>query len=144
MLGEKLRTILWQFPPAFACALPRLLQFFKNLARYPVRNALEFRHESWCCDEVFSLCREYNIALCMADWPEFIEELPHTADFACLRRHGRRGSYAGSYSHDELAVDARRVCTCLKEGKDVYLYCNNDAEACAPANARELAQSIGN
>ena len=102
LLGDKLRVVLWQFPPAFACNIRRLEQFLHLLARYPVRTALEFRHDSWCCEEVVSLCREYRVALCMADWPDFIAELPLTADFVYLRRHGRGGSYTGCYSHDEL------------------------------------------
>ncbi|HEY5522720.1 MAG TPA: DUF72 domain-containing protein [Desulfuromonadaceae bacterium] len=143
LLGEKLRVILWQFPPTFACTIPRLQRFLKLLARYPVRNALEFRHDSWCCAEVVSLCREYRVALCMADWPDFIAELPPTADFVYFRRHGRGGSYAGCYSHDELLVDEGRIRNYLEEGSDVYIYFNNDAEAYAPVNARELAQILG-
>jgi uncharacterized protein YecE (DUF72 family) len=142
-LGEKLRVVLWQFPPAFACNIRRLEQFFKLLSRYPIRNALEFRHESWCCEEVVSLCRDYRVAICMADWPDFIAELPLTADFVYLRRHGRGGSYTGCYYHDELIADAGRIRNYLVEGRDVYIYFNNDAEACAPANARELAQILG-
>lgn len=143
LLGEKLRVVLWQFPPAFSCTIPRLRRFLELLTRYPVRNALEFRHDSWCCEEVFSLCRDYGVALCMADWPVFIAELPGTADFVYLRRHGRDGSYAGSYSHDELAADARRIQDYMEKGKDVYLYFNNDADGCAPANAGELARILG-
>ena len=143
LLGEKLRVILWQFPPGFACNIHRLERFLELLARYPVRNALEFRHESWCCEEVISLCREARVALCMADWPDFIAELPLTAGFVYLRRHGRGGSYAGRYSHDELLADAGRIRIYLEGGRDVYIYFNNDAQAFAPENARELAQLLG-
>lgn len=143
LLGEKLRVILWQFPPDFACDIPRLQRFLALLARYPVRMALEFRHASWCCAEVVSLCSEYRVALCMADRPAFIAELPLTADFVYLRRHGRGGSYAGCYSHEELVADAGRIRNYLEEERDVYIYFNNDAEAFAPANAGELARILG-
>jgi uncharacterized protein YecE (DUF72 family) len=143
LLGEKIRVILWQFPPGFACTIQRLQQFLKLLSRYPVRNALEFRHESWCSDEVVSLCGEFRVALCMADWPGFIAELPRTADFVYLRRHGRGGSYTGCYSHAELVADAGRIRNYLEEGRDVYIYFNNDDQAFAPENARELAQILG-
>lgn len=142
LLGEKLRVVLWQFPPGLARNTGRLQRFLELLARYPVRSALEFRHESWCCEEVASLCREFRVALCMADWPDFIAELPRTADFVYLRRHGHGGSYSGCYSHDELAADAGRIRNCLEEGRDVYMFFNNDAEAFAPENARELAQIL--
>lgn len=142
LLGEKLRAIIWQFPPDFACNRDRLERFLELLAGYPVKNALEFRHASWCCEEVVSLCRTYRVALCMADWPEFVAELPLTAGFVYLRRHGRRGDYTGCYSHDELVADAVRIRSYLEGGRDVYIYFNNDAEACAPHNARELEYLI--
>lgn len=144
LLGEKLRVILWQFHPGFACNMGQLERFLELLSCYPVRNALEFRHESWCCEEVVALCREARVALCMADWPDFIAELPLTAGFVYLRRHGRGGSYAGCYSHDELLADAGRIREYLEGGRDVYIYFNNDAQAFAPENARELAQLLGN
>jgi len=142
-LGSKLRVILWQFPPGFACNRDRLERFLELLSRYPVRNALEFRHESWCCQEVALLCRGTGVALCMADWPGFIAELPLTAGFAYLRRHGRGGSYSGSYSAGELAADAGRIREYLAGGRDVYIYFNNDAGGCAPENAGELARLLG-
>ena len=143
LLGEKLRVVLWQIPPDLACNIERLKLFLELLAGYPARNALEFRHASWCCEEVIALCREARVALCMADWPDFISELPLTAGFVYLRRHGRGGDYTGCYSHEELLADAGRITKYLEGGKDVYIYFNNDAEAFAPANARELAQLLG-
>jgi uncharacterized protein YecE (DUF72 family) len=49
LLGSKLRVILWQFPPNFPCNIGRLQKFLELLSPYPVRHALEFRHESWLC-----------------------------------------------------------------------------------------------
>ena len=141
-LGKKLRVILWQFPPGFACNVALLEHFLKQLSRYPVRNALEFRDESWLCEEVFSLCRKSRVAICMADWPEFINEPPLTSDFVYLRRHGRGGNHNGCYSHDELSADAGRITGYLDGGREVFIYFNNDAEGFALANAMELAQLI--
>jgi uncharacterized protein YecE (DUF72 family) len=138
-LGEKLGVVLWQFPPGFARDTGRLAKFLGLLADYPVRNALEFRHDSWCDEEITGLCRSAGVALCMADWPEFIDSLPLTGNFVYLRRHGHGGSYAGSYSPGELASDARRIREYLEQGRDVYIYFNNDACAHAPENAMELA-----
>lgn len=143
LLGDKLRVVLWQFPPGFACNIRRLERFLSLLASYPARSAMEFRHHSWCCDEVFSLCRAYGVALCMADWPVFIADLPRTADFTYFRRHGHDGSYGGCYSRDELLADAAVIGKHLTEGRDVYFYFNNDAEGYATRNARELLQILG-
>jgi uncharacterized protein YecE (DUF72 family) len=137
-LEDKLTAVLWQFPPGFVCSTARLERFLAALESYPVRNALEFRDESWITDEVFALCRRTGTSLCMADWPRFIADLPLTADFVYIRRHGHGGSYAGSYSPDELQADARRIRAYLESGRDVHIYFNNDAHAHAPENAREL------
>lgn len=139
-LQEKLRVCLWQLPPRFAYNNERLRHFLKLLAKYPVRQALEFRDESWLNDEVTALCREHNVALCMADWPEFLDELPLTADFVYIRRHGKGGDYASRYTRSELARDARRIRGYLDRGRDVFIYFNNDALGYAPENARELRE----
>jgi uncharacterized protein YecE (DUF72 family) len=75
-LGGKLAAVLWQFPPGMACHTERLAHFLECLQPYPVRNALEFRHESWLKEEVLEMCRARNVALCMADWPPFIDTTP--------------------------------------------------------------------
>lgn len=142
-LGDKLRAVLWQLPPDFARDLDRLARFLTLAGRYPVRQALEFRHPSWCCPDVVELCRSAGVALCMADWPEFIAELPLTADFAYLRRHGHGGSYASCYTPAELAADAERIGAYRAAGREVFIYFNNDAGGYAPANAAELAALCG-
>lgn len=137
-LKEKLKVVLWQFPPGFRIEFERLEHFLALLNSYPVRSTLEFRNESWITDKVINLCREHNTGFCMADWPEFIDDLPGTSDFVYMRRHGREGNYASRYSKTELKKDARRVRDFIKDGKDVFLYFNNDAHGFAPANAQEL------
>lgn len=107
-----------------------------------VRCALEFRHESWLNDASTNLCREHNAALCMADWPDFMDELPLAANFVYLRRHGRHGDYATHYRHGELARDARRIRDYLDRRKDVFSCYNNDALGYAPGKARELREMI--
>jgi uncharacterized protein YecE (DUF72 family) len=142
-LGGKLRAVLWQLPPGFAVNVERLSRFVACLAQYPVRNALEFRDGSWLCQEVLAICRENNISLCLADWPTFLDALPPTADFVYLRRHGHGGDYASRYSTRELTRDAGRIEGHLAEGRDVFIYFNNDALGFAPQNARELAGLLG-
>ena len=142
LLKEKLKVVLWQFPPAFRLNLSRLASFLTLLRKYPAKHALEFRHDSWIVPDVVDLCRDQNVSLCMADWPEFIDDLPITADFVYIRRHGRGGSYATRYSRTELARDAVRIKRYLKQGKEVFVYFNNDAYGYAPANAKELIELL--
>lgn len=141
-LEEKLFAVLWQFPPDYSCNLERLGRFLTCLRQYPVRNAFEFRHESWLNAEVAAMCKGHNVAICMADWPPFIADAPLTADFVYLRRHGESGRYSSLYTPDELATDAGRIRRYLATGRDVAIYFNNDFNGYAPQNAGELARLL--
>jgi uncharacterized protein YecE (DUF72 family) len=141
-LKGKLKVVLWQFSPGFKIDLERLGRFMKLLEDYPVRNTLEFRHESWMTERVMDMCSKYRVSLCMADWPEFLDDLPLTSDFVYIRRHGEAGSYATSYPKSSLRKDAKRIKKYTKEGKDVFIYFNNDFHAYAPMNAQELMEML--
>lgn len=142
ILEEKLHVVLWQFPPGFKADIGRLKIFLQYLAHYSVRHTLEFRNESWIGDEVVDLCREYNVSLCMADWPPFLNNLPTTADFIYIRRHGEGGNYESDYPRTSLTSDAKQIGKYMKDGKDVFIYFNNDAHGYAPKNAKELMELI--
>ncbi len=142
-LGEKLSVVLWQFPPGFGPEPSRLEEFLRLLRDYRmVRHAFEFRHQGWIVPEVTSLLREEGHAFCMADWPAFANELPVTADFVYIRRHGHGGRYDSCYSSGELRSDAARIRAYLEKGLDVYVYFNNDAFGYAPRNATELKEML--
>jgi uncharacterized protein YecE (DUF72 family) len=141
-LKEKLGVVLWQFPPKFKFERQRLTRFLKLLREYPVRHTLEFRNESWIVQDVLDMCRDNDISLCMADWPEFIDDLPVTADFVYIRRHGQTGRYDTCYGQAALKRDAKRIGEYLREGKDVFIYFNNDVFGYAPQNARELLEMV--
>ena len=141
-LKEKLKVVLWQFSPSFKIDLERLSRFVKLLGGYPVRNTLEFRHESWMTEETVDICKKSKVGLCMADWPEFLDDLPVTSDFVYIRRHGEGGSYATSYSKKALEKDARRLKNYVKNGKDAFIYFNNDFHGYAPRNAQELTEML--
>jgi uncharacterized protein YecE (DUF72 family) len=141
-LLEKLDVILWQLPPNLKLNMKNLEEFVKNLKQYNVRHVFEFRHKSWLSKRVFKLLSSANIAVCMADWPAFIEDVPITADFVYIRRHGEGGNYSTNYSPEQLKKEAKRIKEYLKMGKDVYYYFNNDAFAYAPKNAIELRTHV--
>ena len=137
-LMEKLEVVLWQLPPNFKINTKNLEDFIEALKPFNVRHVFEFRHKSWLNKKVFKLLAEANIAICMADWPEFINDLPLTADFVYIRRHGEGGSYSTKYTTEQLRKDAKRIASYLKRNKDVYIFFNNDANGYAPNNAMEL------
>lgn len=137
-LLEKLDVVLWQLPPNLKLNMKNLEDFVDNLKKYKVRHVFEFRHKSWLVKKVLNLLSSANIAVCMADWPAFIDTLPTTADFVYIRRHGEGGNYSTNFTTEQLRKDAKRIKDYLKLGKDVYFYFNNDAFAYAPKNAQEL------
>ncbi len=137
-LKDKLGVILWQLPPGLKADPGRLAEFIELLRPYCARNAFEFREGTWISKKVISLFEKENIGLCMADWPDFLHDLPVTSDFVYMRRHGRGGGYDTCYKTEELKADAVRIRKYLKQRRDVYLYFNNDALGYAPQNALEL------
>ncbi len=143
-LLEKLDVILWQLPPNLKLNLKNLEDLVENLKQYPVRHVFEFRHKSWLTKKVYNILASANMALCMSDWPNFLDDLPLTADFVYIHRHGDQGGFATNYSTEQLKHDAKRIKEYMKLGKDVYFYFNNDAFAYAPKNAIELKTILEN
>jgi len=127
----------------------------------PVRHAIEIRHESFRTGAFIELLRRYNIALVCADTPEWPLLMDLTADFVYCRLHGSEQLYASGY--DDAALDrwaervrawaegrepedANRVLRPTRprdEGRDVYVYFDNDAKVHAPFNAADLAARLG-
>jgi len=136
-MEKKISVVLWQLPPTFKADAERLRHFVRALKKYKYRHTFEFRNESWMNDETTSLLKDAGHALCMADWPPFLNELPPTADFVYIRRHGH-GTYGADYSPDDLKKDAEKISAYKRKGMDVYIYFNNDIGGFAPKNAREL------
>jgi uncharacterized protein YecE (DUF72 family) len=67
-----------------------------------------------------------------------------TAPFVYVRLHGPDHDhlYAGSYSDADLSWWTDRIREWSREGRDVFAYFNNDAEANAVHNARALRGAL--
>jgi uncharacterized protein YecE (DUF72 family) len=151
LLKNNLGPILFQLPPHWKCNLSRLEEFIKFL---PANRqfAFEFRELSWFNKGVYYLLRERGIALCIYHMPEaelrpfssgFESPLEVTANFVYIRFHGTEFLYGGRYSKKELLKWADLINGFIKEGKDVYVYFNNDANGYAVINANELMEMVG-
>jgi len=141
-LGGKLAAVVWQLPSTFGLALDRLDDFLSALAAWDVRHAIELRHRSWFIPMVAERLRAAGVAVCLSDAPDFPMWREVTADFVYVRLHGHTRKYASSYSADSLrrwAADARRW---RDDGRDVYVYFDNDVEGHAVRNARSFAQLV--
>lgn len=145
-LQATLGPVLFQLPARFHVDVDRLRRFLRALGRQryvpALRAVLEVRHASWLVPEVFDLLVRANVALCLQDWREAPVRAPVTADFVYVRRHGTTPRYSGSYRDAGLRADARAIRAWLGEGRDVYVYFNNDGNAYAVRNAERLAHFV--
>lgn len=144
LLREKLAVVLWQLPPSMRVDLKRLERFLMWLGSYKrIRHVLEIRHPSWLIPETLRLLQQAEAALCQTDWPSCpVYEEPLT-DFAYVRRHGAGGFlYGGRYSRDTLSEDATSLRRWLRQGREAFVYFNNDQHAYAAMNARQLIELV--
>lgn len=142
-LGRKLGPMLLQLPPNWERNLERLEQFLNLATSYAgFQWVLEFRHESWFCEEVYRILEAHNVALCIADSNKLKRVDRLTADFAYIRYHGRSPSSAPNYTQTQLRIEAQKILRFAEEVKEIYVYFNNDAEARAVYNAQKLEHLI--
>ena len=144
-LGPTLGPVLFQLPPQFHANPGRLDRFLAALARQrivrPLRVVLEVRHPSWLDEAIHARLRTANVSLCLHDSKKQPVTGPVTADFVYVRRHGY--GKRGSYPRRALEQDAGAIRRWLGEGRDVYVYFNNDWRGYAVANAKTLASLTG-
>jgi uncharacterized protein YecE (DUF72 family) len=129
----KLGLLLFQLPPNFKVDAERLNTFLAApalRASGATSIAFEFRHESWFNDDIYSVLREHDAALCIAESDDFITPEVHTAS-NCTSFRLRR---TGAYSPEELDAFAKRF-TALAQQRDVYIYFKHEDEPSGPLNA---------
>lgn len=86
MLGPQLGPLLFQLPPYQKKDAVKLREFLALIPR-GVRTALEVRHDSWLDEDVHSLLRDHDVALCLSDTDEVTDPdalIVHTAGWGYL------------------------------------------------------------
>ena len=132
----KLGPVLFQLPPNMK-ADPALLQEFMATIPKGVRAAFEFRHESWFADDIFSLLKQHNRALCVAETEERVTPDVVTADF-CYYRYRKP-----EYSLEERHAMLRRMHEHLNSGRDTYAYFKHEETPQGALYAAELLKEAG-
>lgn len=131
-LKDKLACVLFQLPPSFHYSTERLELIISNLdARF--NHAVEFRHASWWCDEVFAAFRAHALGFCNVNYPKLPTEIIETAPVAYLRLHGNPRLFYSSYSDADLQ-DMVHTLAMLKASA-TYVYFNNTASTAGILNA---------
>ena len=127
----------------------------------PLRHALEIRHGSYVTPTFVELLREHDVALVVADtagkWP-FLEDV--TSSFVYVRLHGSQELYVSGYDDQGLDWWAARVRVWASggsspdahtvgrpaaprpDGRDVYVYFDNDVKVRAPFDAMGLTARL--
>lgn len=145
-LKTKLGPLLFQLPPFWKINLERLEGFLIYITQQKtvpnLRVAFELRNATWSDKKIYDIFRQFNVALCFADWPDLTITEPVTADLIYLRRHGPTELYASGYTENQLEHDANRIKTWLNQGLDVFAYFNNDFGGFALRDALMLRRMV--
>jgi uncharacterized protein YecE (DUF72 family) len=133
--ANKLGPILLQLPPSLKMDQERLAAFVRLLPKSD-RFAVEFRHESWFCEPVFSVLREHNVALCLAESED--RETPEvvTSEFVYYRLR------KAEYSEVEIVKIADKIAAHLKEGRSVYALFKHEDTPAGAFYAEQLLKDL--
>jgi len=126
----------------------------------PLRHAIEIRHDSFRSAAFVDLLRRHRVALVCADTVDWPLLMDLTADFIYGRLHGSQELYVSGYDDTALdhwahlvtqwsagmdPPDAQRIgppSPTRTQGRDVFIYFDNDAKVRAPVDAAGLARRV--
>ncbi len=131
-LGPQLGPVLFQLPPFSRKDAAKLRDFLAILPP-KAQVAFEFRHDSWCDEEIYSILRQRDVPLCLSDTDEVVDPnavvIP-TASWGYLRL--RRTEY----SEGALGDWARRVER--QPWREAYVFFKHEDEAKGPLFAERF------
>lgn len=140
-MKKKLSCILWQLPPNLHRNDEKLINFCK-VVKPENKNVMEFRHDSWFHPEVYEILERFKIHFCSISSPELPEDMIITGGVGYVRFHGKgKDWYNYYYSKEELKEWHKKIED--SGAKEVFIYFNNDVDANAPKNAKELQEIFG-
>jgi uncharacterized protein YecE (DUF72 family) len=149
---------LAQFPFAFQRGKGSLEHIYRIRDRMGSRPLfVEFRHDSWACDDTFAQLKERGIGFCSVDEPKLRGLFPpivrETNGTGYVRFHGRNAAtwwgsdgsqrYNYNYSDEELKEWVSWVRELGSQTTDTYLFFNNCHAGRAAQNAVRMAELLG-
>lgn len=134
-LETRLGTILYQLPPFFKRDTQKLDMFLSVLPR-GIPATFEFRHESWFVDEVYSILKKHNTALCIHDADDHTTPMEITAGFTYVRL--RRSEYDAERRREWQD----RIRQWAAQGISVFAYIKHEDNPDAPRIALEFARGL--
>lgn len=141
ILGKKLGPVLYQLPPSMKKDLGLLRSFLELLAKRQLA-VFEFRHESWFANDCYELLGQFGKSFCIQDMSRAASPRVITGKLIYVRFHGAAARYASRYSRSQMASWAKWIKEHTGQVESVWVYFNNDAEANAIINAKELKAKL--
>jgi uncharacterized protein YecE (DUF72 family) len=132
--ARKLGPVLFQLPPNLKADPERLAKFLKSLPK-DAPSAIEYRNQSWFDERVYSLMREHNVALCIAESDDLAVPEVFTANFAYYRLR------KSDYSDKEIDEVEQRLRAAAQE-RDVYAFLKHEETPEGAINARRLLEKL--
>ncbi|WP_303312220.1 DUF72 domain-containing protein [Hymenobacter sp. BT730] len=141
-LRDKLGPVLFQLPPRMAYSEDRLNRILDSLDP-AFRNVLEFRHSSWWTAEVYQALANRGVIFCGQSHPLLPDAVVQTTSTGYYRLHGVPELYKSPYEEDFLRRLVQEVQEAEVPVQEMYVYFNNDIDASAIGNARQLLALVG-
>lgn len=135
-LGSKLGPILLQLPPNFKIDLDAIDAALSCFPR-GVKVAVEQRNPTWFVEEYADVLRRHNAASCIAVSPDRDTPVWRTADWGYARFHEGQKRPFTTYGKKTLSTWADRLGELFSDAP-LFVYFDNDTNACAPRNAKTL------
>lgn len=136
-LRDKLGCVLFQLPPRMDYSEERLHRILDALDP-AFRNVLEFRHPSWWTPDVYEDLSRRNVTFCGMSHPDLPSVVVRNSPLLYYRFHGVPDLYRSPYTAEQLERFAGEVND-TGTTREAYVYFNNDIDASAITNARQLS-----
>jgi uncharacterized protein YecE (DUF72 family) len=143
LLGDRHGVLLVQLHPEQRRDDARLESFLQSVPA-SIRVAVELRHPSWDDPAVYAVLENHRAAYVVMSGGGLACIPRATTDLVYVRMHGPEPAsmYTGSYTPEDLRRWADRVINWDREGRDVWMYFNNDLGGHAVRNALSLRQLL--
>ena len=132
----RLGPILFQLPPQFKANLETLREFVRVLPSTD-RFAFEFRDKSWFCEDTYSLFRDHNVCLCLAENEDLETPQVFTSSFAYYRLR------KPEYTDGEIDQLASELTAHRTEGRDAYALFKHEESPAGALYAQRLLKTVG-
>ncbi|QNI07122.1 DUF72 domain-containing protein [Mycobacterium kubicae] len=142
-LGDRRGVLLVQLHPEQQRDDARLDHFLASVPNW-IRVAVELRHPSWHDPAVYELLERHHAAYVVMSGANLVCVPRATTDLVYVRMHGPEPAslYTGSYTDSDLRWWAERITEWDSQGRDVWMYFNNDIGGHAVRNALSLREIL--